>query len=106
MTRSSCSPTALPPRCGALVSALGGLDGLVFTGGIREHMPVIRAAVCARLAWLGIRIDDAANAAGASVMSMPGSLVEVRVVATDEDAMIARHTLATLQDRPTTTRTE
>ncbi len=86
-------------EAGALVSALGGLDGLVFTAGIGQHAPAVRAAVCARLAWLGIRIDDAANLAGASRISRPGSAVEVHVIATDEETMIARHTLATLRDQ-------
>ena len=83
-------------EAGALVSALGGLDGLVFTAGIGEHAVAVRAAVCARLAWLGIRLDDAANRAGAPRISLSDSTVEVRVIATDEEAMIARHTLATV----------
>ena len=83
-------------EAGALVSALGGLDGLVFTAGIGEHAPAIRAAVCARLAWLGLRLDSAANEAGAACISAPGSTVDVRVIATDEEAMIARHTQATI----------
>jgi acetate kinase len=81
-------------QAGALVSALGGLDGLVFTAGIGEHAPAIRAAVGARLAWLGLRLDSAANEAGAAVISRPDSTVEVRVMATDEEAMIAHHTRA------------
>ena len=85
---------------GAMVSALGGLDGLVFTAGIGEHAPAIRAAICARLAWLGLRLDDVANLAGASCISAPDSAVEVRVVATDEEVMIARHTRATILDEP------
>jgi acetate kinase len=83
-------------EAGSMVSALGGLDGLVFTAGIGEHAPEIRAAVCARLNWLGLRIDDAANAAGAACISTAGSKVEVRVIATDEELMIARHTQATI----------
>ncbi len=79
---------------GALASALGGLDGLVFTAGVGEHAAPVRAAVCARLAWLGVRLDDAANAAGAGLVSLPDSPVEVRVIPTDEEAMIARHTRA------------
>jgi acetate kinase len=75
-----------------MACALGGLDGLVFTAGIGEHAPAIRAAVCARLAWLGVTLDPAANEAGAALISQPGSRVEVRVIATDEEAMIARHT--------------
>jgi acetate kinase len=73
------------------------LDGLVFTAGIGEHAPQIRAAVCGRLAWLGLKLDNAANAAGAACISTPDSKVEVRVIATDEEAMIARHTQTTLQ---------
>ena len=77
----------------AMVGALGGIDGLVFTAGIGQHAPAIRAAVCDRLAWLGIRLDPAANARGDLAIDAPGSLVAVRVIATDEEAMIARHVL-------------
>jgi acetate kinase len=79
-------------QAGALVSALGGLDGLVFTAGIGENSAAIREGVCARLAWLGVRLDNAANVAGATRISAPDSAVEVLVIATDEEAMIARHT--------------
>jgi acetate kinase len=81
---------------GALISALGGLDGLVFTAGIGEHAPAIRSAVCERLGWLGLRLDPAANAAGPGCISAKDSAIEVRVIATDEEAMIAHHTLAVL----------
>jgi acetate kinase len=81
---------------GALAGVLGGLDGFVFSAGIGENAPEIRAAVCARLAWLGVVLDAAANRAGADVISAPESRVEVRVVPTDEQAMIAHHTLETL----------
>jgi acetate kinase len=83
---------------GALVSALGGLDGLVFTAGIGEHAPTIRSAVCGRLAWLGMRLDEGANAAGAARIGAPDSSIDVRVIATDEEAVIARHTTTTLSD--------
>ena len=83
-------------EAGAMVSALGGLDGLVFTAGIGEHAPAIRAAVCTRLAWLGLRLDEAANTAGAARIGTADSRVDVRVIATDEEAMIARHTQATI----------
>jgi acetate kinase len=83
-------------EAGTMISALGGLDGLVFTAGIGEHAPAIRAAVCARLSWLGLRIDDTANAASAGRISTPDSKVDVRVIATDEELMIARHTRATI----------
>jgi len=75
-----------------LAGALGGLDGLVFTAGIGERAPTIRSEICARLAWLGVRLDAAANVADATCVSAPDSDVEVRVIATDEEATIARHT--------------
>jgi acetate kinase len=79
-------------QTGAMVSALGGLDGLVFTAGIGEHAPAIRAAICGRLAWLGIQIDADANESNAARISTPNSKIDVRVIATDEEAMIAQHT--------------
>jgi acetate kinase len=81
---------------GALVSSLGGLDGLVFTGGVGEHAAPIRSRVCARLAWLGIALDEAANASSAPVISAASSRIAVRVIPTDEEMTIARHTLETL----------
>jgi acetate kinase len=86
-------------EAGALASSLGGLDGIVFTAGIGEHAPPVRAAVCARLEWLGAVLDQAANERGDAVISAPESRIEVRVIATDEERMIAQHTLATV--RPT-----
>jgi len=81
---------------GAFASALRGLDGLIFTAGIGENAPAIREAICMRLAWLGIRLDAAANEAGAPCISTPESMVEVRVMATDEETMIAHHMQETL----------
>jgi acetate kinase len=78
---------------GALAAALGGLDGLVFTAGIGERSAPIREMVCARLGWLGAEIDGGANAAHQPVISGPQSKIEIRVVPTDEELMIARHTL-------------
>jgi acetate kinase len=75
-----------------LASALGGLDGLIFTAGIGEHAPAIRAAVCERLAWLGVQLDIAANNLNAACISTPESRISVHVIATNEEAMIARHT--------------
>lgn len=77
----------------ALMCGLQGLDGLVFTAGIGENDPRIRTAICARLAWTGIAIDEAANAAGAPVISTAESKVKVRVIPTDEERMIALHTV-------------
>ena len=79
----------------ALAGSRGGLDGFVFTAGIGEHAAPIRAAVCKRLAWLGVSMDPAANAAHAARISSTDSRVAVRVIPTDEEAMIARHTLET-----------
>ena len=82
---------------GSLAAALGGLDGLVFTAGIGQHAPAIRALVCDRLAWLGVRIDAGANQANSPCISTPDSAIEVRVLATDEEVMIARHTRSVIR---------
>jgi len=79
---------------GALAATLGGLDTLVFTGGIGEQAPSIRAGICRGLEHLGVALDDAANDAHADVVSAPGAGCVVRVVRTDEDLVIARHTAA------------
>jgi acetate kinase len=81
-------------NAGMLAAALGGLDGFVFTAGIGEHSAQIRAAIARRLAWLGAELDEAANAAGAGCISTGSSRVALHVIPTDEEAMIARHTLA------------
>ncbi|GHH24615.1 acetate kinase [Sphingomonas glacialis] len=83
-------------EAGGMASALGGIDGFVFTAGIGERSAVIRAAVCERLAWLGIALDDAANAANARQISATDSKIKVLVYRTDEEAMIAQHTRAVL----------
>ena len=77
----------------ALAGALGGLDGVVFTAGIGENSPEIRERVCARAAWLGIELDQAANRAGGPRISTPASRVSAWVIPTDEERMIAEHTL-------------
>jgi acetate kinase len=77
---------------GALAAALGGLDTLVFTGGIGEHAARARWRICEGLEFLGIRLDSDRNAAHASVISSDGNPVTVRVIRTDENLMIARHT--------------
>jgi acetate kinase len=78
---------------GSLAAALGGLDALVFTGGIGEHSAVIRAKVCRQAGWLGLELDDSANETGVSRISTLGSKVSAWVVAADENLMIANHTL-------------
>ena len=77
---------------GSLAGALGGLDALVFTGGIGEHAPGIRANICDGGGWLGVEIDLDANIAGESRLDAPTSGVEVYVIHTDEELMIAQHT--------------
>jgi len=77
---------------GSLAAALGGLDALVFTGGIGEHAALVRARVAELSQWLGIRIDRDANAASRTVLHSPGSAVHVLVIPTNEELMIARHT--------------
>jgi acetate kinase len=77
---------------GSLVAALGGLDALVFTAGVGENAAAIREAVCRDAAWLGVELDAAANATGASRISTPSSRVSVWRLPTDEEGRIARHT--------------
>lgn len=77
---------------GAYAAALNGLDTLVFTGGIGEHAAEIRAEICAGLQFLGIEIDSGKNSSEAAIISSASSSCTVRVVATDEDLMVARHT--------------
>ncbi len=79
---------------GSLAAALGGLDAVVFTAGIGEHAAAVRAAVCARSAWLGIELDAAANDTGQPRISTPASRVAAWVLPTNEELMIARHTCA------------
>ncbi len=81
---------------GALVAVLGGLDLLVFTAGVGEHNAFIRERVCAGLAFLGLSLDDAANAADAPVISAAGSRVLVGVEPTNEEWIAARHALRLL----------
>ncbi|MEJ5988495.1 acetate/propionate family kinase [Ramlibacter sp. PS3R-8] len=82
----------LARELGSLAAAAGGLDALVFTGGIGQHAPAIRETLCRSAEWLGIALDPAANQAGAQRISTPGSKVSVWVIPTNEELMIARHT--------------
>ena len=79
---------------GSLTSALGGLDALVFTAGIGENSPLVRQRVCQGLAWLGIQIDPDANQRGSRCISPKGQAPSAWVIPTDEEAVIASHTLA------------
>jgi acetate kinase len=80
-------------RCelGAMVAALGGLDALVFSGGIGEHAAAIRARVCADAAWLGIALDAEANEVHASQITSSASRIPGFVIASDENRRIASH---------------
>jgi acetate kinase len=84
---------------GMLAAALGGLDAFVFTAGIGENSSPIRARIVEKMEWLGASIDSAANAANALRISRAQSRVAVLVVPTDEELMIARHTVALLSIR-------
>ena len=77
---------------GALTAVLGGLDGLVFTAGIGENSPEIRQRICSASAWLGIELDNSANANSQAKISTTHSVVPVWVIPTNEELMIARHT--------------
>lgn len=79
-----------------LAATLGGLDALVFTAGIGENQPAIRADVCARLTWLDLDLDPSANASNAPVISRPESRVAALVIATDEEQVIAEETYTVL----------
>lgn len=85
---------------GALAAALGGLDAFVFTAGIGENAPQVRARIAARLGWLGAELDETANDRGDMVISTPASRLRLLVVPTDEELMIARQTLALLAKEP------
>lgn len=82
---------------GSLAAAMEGLDALVFTAGIGERSPEIRARVCARAAWMGIRLDEEANRRGAGRISTSDSPVPVFVIPTDEEMMIAKHSRAVVK---------
>jgi acetate kinase len=77
---------------GSMIAVLGGLDKLVFTAGIGEHAPAVRSRICEGLEFLGIRVDANLNNASAAVISTEGSRVQVRVMKTNEEIMIARYT--------------
>ena len=81
---------------GAYAAVLGGLDGLIFTGGIGERAPVIRERICSGLDFLGIQLDAKQNAANAPVISASGGRVNVRVIQTNEDLMIVQHVITVL----------
>jgi acetate kinase len=89
---------------GSLAAALGGVDALVFTGGIGENAAAIRADVCRQAAWLGIQLDETANALGGPRITRIGSRVDAWVVPTDEERIIADHTRRVLAEASAGTR--
>jgi len=80
---------AIRKQIGAYAAALEGIDALVFTGGIGEHAAPVRARICEGLQFLDLALDDRRNAANERVISTTGSRVAVRVIPTDEEAVIA-----------------
>ena len=76
---------------GAFTAALGGLDTLIFAGGIGENAPVVRARICDRLQFLGLKLDQKQNKHSAPIISTTSSKVTVRVIRTDEEIMLARY---------------
>ena len=82
---------------GSLAAALGGLDALVFTGGIGEHHPAVRASICAAAGWLGLELDSAANGFDGPRISAESSRISAWVIPADEEQVIAQHTMQTLR---------
>jgi acetate kinase len=90
---------AMTKYAGAYAAVLGGLDAFVFTAGIGEHSAPVRAALCSKLAWLGVKLDRQANDSNGPRISTTDSRVSVWVIPTDEELMIAQHTLALIRPR-------
>ena len=84
--------TRIRMQIGAYAALLGGLDAIVFTGGIGAHAAAVRADSCTGLEHLGVTLDDARNTSDGPVVSPDGAPVTVHAIETDEDVMIARHT--------------
>ena len=82
---------AIAKTVAAYAAVLGGLDMLVFTGGIGEHSALVREQVCRQLAFIGIAFDSAANQRHAAAITHPSSTIAVRVIPADEDGRIAHH---------------
>jgi len=91
---------------GSLAAALGGLDALVFTGGIGEHAAMIRQRVCEGAAWLGLSIDSSSNASNGPRITGMDSRVSAWVISTDEDEMIMRHSRRLLDSEMATPKFE
>jgi acetate kinase len=87
---------------GSLAAAIGGLDVLVFTGGIGEHAAPVRAGICRYARWLGVRLDEAANGHDGPRITPPSAVPAVFVIPTDEDLVIARNTVQVVRGTPAT----
>ena len=84
---------------GALSAAMQGIDAVVLTAGISENSPEMRARICASAAWLGLRLDEASNRSGGPRISTRDSQVSAWVIPTDEERMIAEHTLSVWREQ-------
>jgi acetate kinase len=84
----------------AMIAALDGVDAIVFTGGVGENDEEVRAAICRGLSWIGVRLDETRNASANNPVNCPASRCSVRVLASQEDEQIARHTWALLPKNP------
>lgn len=94
---------AIVRAIGSLAATMEGMDALVFTAGIGEHASAIREAICNKLHWLGLQLDQQANQRGQSQISHEKSRIQAWVIPTDEERMIARHSLAILTKKHNTT---
>jgi acetate kinase len=82
---------------GSLAAALGGLDALIFTGGIGQNDAATRADICEGVRWLGLELDPAGNSNSAGCISTDRSRVSAWVIPTDEERMVADHTMQVLR---------
>ena len=82
-----------------LAAALQGIDAFVFTAGIGENSALIRSRIVARLMWLGAELDHEANGRNATLVSTPHSRFSIYVLPTDEELMIAKHTMSVLRNQ-------
>jgi acetate kinase len=85
-------------RIGAYAAALGGLETLVFSGGVGEHAPIVRARICGSLKFLGVDLDERRNEENAAIISTATARVAVHGIATDEEAVIAAAACQLLSD--------
>ena len=90
-TKSEMMIVAAARELAGLAAAMRGLEALIFTGGIGENAAALRSRIVGTAAWMGLRLDDAANAAGERCINTRDSAVQLRVMRTNEEAVIARH---------------